>query len=1013
MASRPFQVYRSSAGSGKTYTLALAYLKLALASPLTFQQILAVTFTNKATAEMKHRILEILSLLAQGKEHSMRGELRQTLLLSDAQLSSRAVETLSMILHRFGQFSVSTIDSFFHKVIRTFARDIGLQGSFTITLDTKTVLLEVIDQLMQGLGAKDQTQLKKWLIQFAASRLEEGESWDTRKNIFQLGTEIFKDEFKEYAEPLLTVTPQTFDQLQKSLSQTVRDFESQLKQIGLVGLKLVDEVGGIDVLKGKSRSPAGLFQFAIDGRFEISDGRLMATDDLTYWLTKKVLDEDAQLASELVSKVLPKYVDLIDFIQTQSIHYHSAKAVLRHLYTLGIISQIVQQLQRYRDENDVMLIPDLSEFLRKIIRDSDTPFIYERIGTRYQHFLLDEFQDTSDYQWQNFKPLIQNAIASGQYNMVVGDAKQSIYRWRGGDWRLLQSGLASDFEGMVDMQSLTENHRSAHEIVTFNNHLFEQIIGHDQDILPDFDRAYQYLLDEIAAVYADIAQAPQSEDKGGQVHIQFISETDDWKAEAIQRCIRTIETLQREGHAVHDIAILTRSTSDARLLSKSILDYGQSEAADPALSYQVVSSEALLLEANQLVRLIIALLKWLQDEEDVILMREWFILYHGLVSPELTVGQVLERVSRWREDMPPTFSKYKQYLKTLPAVEIVESVIRIFELGIYKESYAYLQGFQDAVLDNAKNAKGDLTSFLNWWEEYGSRRSIQLSENSQAVQILTIHKSKGLEFPIVIIPFLHWNLDMTTGFQEQILWCKPPDQAPYDQLPVLPLKYSSSLKETYWAADYWKERAGIYLDAINLLYVAMTRAVSRLIAFSPEADAKGRISHVGEVVHFVVSQADGWNPETLSYESGTMTTVKSKGEEVDSEQLQEYASFSWRGRVSLQLKAQRLEASIQETSDPRAFGILLHDALGSVRTVGDLAKYENSELYQSIREIVTHPDVLWYFSDVTEVRTESSILLPDGSMKRIDRLLKKNEKWYLVDFKTGEERKSDVKQVTE
>lgn len=1006
MTEKPFVIYRSSAGSGKTYTLTQSYLQLALENPHKFHQILGVTFTNKATAEMKSRIIEVLGELAIGNQHAMTESLCEALGFTKDQLTQRSNQLLSVLLHRYGQFSVLTIDSFFNQVIRNFAREIGLQGSFTISMDTDNILLMVVEELLSELGQKDKRQVKKWLTEFATSRVEEGSSWDFKNSMLILAKELLKEDFKGFGEQLLTFQSRDFYDFQIQLSKTVRSFEQEVVKIGKEGLAVLALYGGVENFSRKSGGPAGLFIKASNGEFEVSAAKLAARDTPEKWLTKKQLQQDAGLFAALQDKIFPKYNELLDYVEEEGVSYFSAVAAQRYLYNLGILSEINRYLQRHRDENDVMLIPDLTEFLRKIIRDSDTPYIYEKIGTRYQHFLLDEFQDTSSFQWDNFRPLIQNAVSSGQQSMVVGDVKQSIYRWRGGDWHLLQQQLSKDLAGFETIKNLDSNYRSGHEIVHFNNRFYQALVKIHGEFFAELT-GHEDLLAEVSEVYADIEQIPKSNEKAGKVAIQFLPD-EDWKQVAIDKMIEEVETLQLSGYQLKDMAILTRTKLEGQEIVKAFFEYAGSSKANPKCTYDIVSSEALFLHSHPMIRFIIGLLSWLQNEEDDILLAVWLTHYCQLSDRPFPVD-----IRSWDREVPTEFLKNKEFLKTVPVYDMIESVIRIFGLDAHNKAFAYLQGFQDAVLHFAKNEKNDIGTFLNWWDSSGKSRSIQISEDNQAIRILTIHKSKGLEFPVVFVPFLNWSLDHHQ-LNELILWRKPPDVAPFNQLPVIPLRYSKELIKTYWSRDYWTERFSAYLDAVNLLYVASTRPIFAFFGYSALPEGSSNVTGIGQVIHRLLADRPDYQGDQNLYSTGSLPTPKSQKNQTTEKQLNTYASYPWRGRINLQLRTKRLEEGKIESldpRDPRQRGILIHELIGRLPTVKDLVKIEGHPLYAELKQLICHQDVLPFFEGLEEVKMEASILLPGGDMKRLDRLIKKGEDWIVIDFKTGQERPEDKKQL--
>ncbi len=1009
MNSKPFAIYRSSAGSGKTYTLTLSFLELALANPYSFHQILGVTFTNKATAEMKSRIVDVLSLLAKGENHSMTELLCNSLQVNQEGLTERSQLLLSLVLHRYGQFSICTIDSFFNQVIRNFAREIGLQGSFTISLDTENVLQEVVDNLLSDLGKENKKPLKHWLSEFASSNVENGSNWDFKKSILTLSSQLLTEAFKSYGEKLLSSQPQDFYNFQIATNKIIQEFNERFSRLGSEGIELIEKYGGVENFKSKKNGPAGLFFLAANGVLKITETRIAAKDLPDKWLTQKQLESNTVLLQALQDEIFPIYREVLDFVEKNERSYKSALAAQKYLFTLGILAEVNRYLQRYRDENDVMLIPDLTEFLRKIIRDSDTPYIYEKIGTRYQHFLLDEFQDTSGFQWDNFKPLIQNAVSTGMHSMVVGDVKQSIYRWRGGDWKLLQERVGEDLNGFEEIRRLAANYRSGHEIVSFNNQLFQKLVATQHEFF-DLKEEEGDLLDRVSEVYADIAQIPKSPEKGGYVSFSFI-DGEEWKEQAITRMIQEVERLQRVGYPLKDIAILTRTKSEGQLVVQAFFDHAKSDQADAALSYEVVSSEALFLSSHPLIAMMISLMRWLHDESDEILLAEWIKHYRTLRHTTPIISW-----SDWKAIVPSVFLEEMSALTSLPVYDMVEAIIRLFELTDHVDAYAYLLGFQDAVLDFSKREKNDLATFLQWWETSGSKRSIQISEENQAIRILTIHKSKGLEFPIVFLPFLSWPLDHQ-AHEELIMWLEPPNQSPYNFLPVIPLRYVKELAETHWSRAYWEERFNAYLDAVNLFYVATTRPVAALYGYAELKDRSGdlkKVKNIGELIFQLLSNMKHLRSEDCNFSLGRLPLPMDQINVIKEKQLDTYASYPWRERLQLQLKSKRQdieEVEALQPEDPRQRGVLIHGLIDRISTIQDLEKLKEHRLYEEVRELVMHEQVSPYFQDIDEVKTEASILLPGGAIKRLDRLVKKGDQWTVIDFKTGKERKEHVKQL--
>ncbi len=1005
---KSFFVYRASAGSGKTFTLTLEYLKLALEQPQAFRKILGVTFTNKATEEMKTRILQVLKSISAGADHPMVPLLLEALDLSNQEdLKVRGREALIQILHHYGQFSIVTIDSFFHQVIRSFAREMGLQGTFAIDLDIDKVIQEVIDLMLSEVGNEDKKELRGWLTQFAEAKVEDGKAWDFRGDITSLARELMKDHFKPFARQVLALGEEKgfFSKLIRDLKQQQQAFEQKCTQYCHSGIQAIDTAGGIDQFSRKASGPAGLFLKVQQRDYTITDGRRNALGEPTKWLTKDGM-KNAALHDALTAEILPVYKELIHYIDDNIQEYQSVGEVLRHFYAFGILTAMDQKLQDYRDEKDVMLIADLPDFLRLIIDESDTPYIYEKIGGYYSHYLIDEFQDTSGFQWNNFKPLVKNSADAGDKSLVVGDTKQSIYRWRGGNWKLLNGSVADDVgPHHVHFEGLEVNWRSAATIVNFNNWFFGNLKLHSESYFGEVPEESQGLLDQVIAVYDGASQKVARKEVEGLVNIQFL-EDEAWQEASIAKTIILVEDLQRQGYQLSDMAILTRTQREGKRVADAFMLHKASTSADAKLKYDVVSSEALYLYSSHAVKFLISMITWLNQEKNTIALAEWVHEYQRFVKhSETGLHEIFGNVLEWVSIVPPAFVQQKNYLKRLPLYELVESLIRIFELNQLQDEYTYVQGFQDAVLDFSKNERGDIPSFLVWWENVRKERAIQVADENDAIKILTLHKSKGLEFPIVIIPFLNWKLDHDTYAKEEILWVQPPGHDLLERLPVVPLKYSGKMETTYWHDAFWEEKINAFLDSVNLLYVAFTRSVDALYVFG-EWPKTSRIGHVGQLTKHSLEGAAEWNEATHTFTKGTLPARETIPRPSLEYGLKAYPSHSWRGKVAVQMKG-AAELSDRDFEAQR-LGINWHQELAQIEIFSEQEKYDVSS---PVLELVRSPDCRTFFEQVDEVKLEVPILSPGGLYYRIDRLVRKGDVWYIIDFKTGAPKSADQHQV--
>lgn len=1010
MTGQPaFHIYRASAGSGKTYKLATEYIALALEDPSSFYQILGVTFTNKATAEMKQRIVKLLRELIAGENNSLSNELVARIGISTSQLKERSRSLLTNILHQYGRFSIVTIDSFFHQVIRSFAREMGLQGSFSIELDSGKVIDEVIDELLANLGEEDFKKTKKWLTDFAEQRIVDGNGWDFQKDVTSLASELLKDSYKPYAEEVVRLSddPRYFTDILNELNKIRKVYENTLENLGQQGAGIVEKAGGVSVFKYKSAGPAGFYNKLVERDYRVGSRIRESVAGADKWLSKEQ-SKSSEMRQIVEEKLIPITERALNFMADKSTAYNSANAVHKYFYTYGILADLSRMLQRYREDNDVMLIADLPDFLRQIIRDSDTPYIYEKVGSRFQHYLIDEFQDTSRFQWSNFKPLVKNATDEGNRSLAVGDVKQSIYRWRGGDFDLLQNVVHKDIgEYNSKHYKLDTNWRSSSDIVSFNNRLFARTSDFSKRYFSDLEPPFDQLLEKSIDAYADVQQHVRKTELPGYVRIKYI-ESEDWKQEALAQTIKAVENAQDKGFSLRGIAILVRGKRDGARVVEAFMDYKAEGRAKPGYKYDLVSSESLFLSNSSAVRFLISLLRWVNDQQDKISLAEWvFELRTNLRKEELPDSEVFDSAQEWEKLVPADFYDSLDQLPALPVYELIGALIRIFDLGEIAAEHVYLQGLQDAVLDFTKREKGDISTFLRWWEKTGNERAVQLSEENDAIQILTIHKAKGLEFPIVILPFLNWELDLS-GNKESILWCRPVEQAPFDRMPVIPLRYAKKLQETYWATEYWTEKIQNYLDNLNLLYVALTRPEQVMIAFSDLASTK-KIADVGALIYPELQQSEYWDAGNQVLDLGEFPASQRENPSGMEFKLREYASKPWRGKVSLQLKKSR--EMNEEIMSARLEGISLHQDLSKIRTIDDLSAIADEKRRSRLQGLIEDGGVRVFFEEVDEVKTEVPVLLPGGDMHRLDRLIKKGNQWFVIDFKSGKPRDSDRRQV--
>jgi ATP-dependent exoDNAse (exonuclease V) beta subunit len=844
-------IYRASAGTGKTHILTGQYLHLLFSGIDVHAKILSVTFTNKATDEMKSRIITELHRLSSGEQSDYLQSLMSKYHKTEEKIRRRAQDILIRILHDYSGFHISTIDRFFQQIIRAFIRETGIHGNYQIEMDKDLVLSESIDNLLADLDKKENRELLKWLLRFSDDKVEKGENWDLRHEIKKLANELFKEKYKSYSRELEKdiTDKQALADYQNILFAIIRSTETEAKQIGESALSILNRHNlQPSDFKGQTRSPLFFFERLAKGEMkEPSDTFKNLADNVEACYKPKT-------NPEIISAIETVFHNGLNDCILHTIHffdnltaYHTAKEIIRNYYTLGILTDISLYIKAWREEKNRMLIADTNELLEKIINGSDIPFIYEKTGTRFEHFMIDEFQDTSRMQWSNFRPLIMESLAYRRPNLIVGDIKQSIYRFRNSDWTLLDEHVRNDFSPReVIEQTLTENWRSHRLIVEFNNAFFATIPALLQEI---FNRGLEEsALDEnlkamygskIISAYQHSFQnvSPPRQASDGHVRIELLPDDDDcsWKQEALNRLPPLIEKLQANGYTLQDMAILVRKNAEGVDVANTLLAYKEAHPDSP-YNYDIISEDALVIGNSFSVRFIISMLNYLNHPYDPTLKQLALLIHAVMQAKTHAVTNGKYTFTAMPADFPAEALPEIKRLSQRSFYEMVEGIYRLFSADFPIGEQAYIQAFLDLVATYAGKEPADTGKFLKWWDESGCKEKITTPDSQNAIRILTIHKSKGLGFKVVIIPFGDWEMDQKSG---SILWCHP-QKAPFDKLPVVPVNYSEKLNQTHFAEDYYHEKLHAFIDNLNALYVAFTRAKEELIIFAPNADVKCR-----------------------------------------------------------------------------------------------------------------------------------------------------------------------------
>lgn len=1042
---QPLKLYRASAGAGKTHKLTEEFLKLLFQYPDNYRQILAVTFTKKATGEMKSRILEELNKLAKGKKAAhfkIIKELDKYKAASDDKIQQTAQLILKKILHDFSHFSITTIDSFFQKILTSFFKEIGMHSGYSIEMDHDVVIDYVIDQLLHELG--ENKPLKQWLIKFSKEKMEDGRSWDIEKELKKLSKEIFKEEFKAKEKEIRRALhdKDSVEQFQKKLFVIKETFEKQQREIGEKGMKQIEKYQlTLDDFSNKQKGVASSFFKMSKNEFDSTKPTVQkAIDNIDAWFTKastvpKGLQQ--QVFADLNS-ILKEAIEVYD---REIIKYNSSCEVLRYYNQFGLLAEISRKLQEYRENEHKLLISDVAGLLKQITGENDTSFVFEKTASWYKHFIIDEFQDTSLFQWDNFKPLIENSLAEGNnLNMIVGDVKQSIYRWRGGNWSLIHNCIEKEINE-VEALYLNENWRSGVNVIQFNNFLFKQapsiLQQHLNYLLPEEVSIKKEEL--IKQVYADSAQffPSQKKDHGGYVQVKFYNNKDEvdgkWQEQVKKNVVVQIYSFMELGYRLKDMAILVRDNKEAKEMADVLLQH----------SIDVISSESLSLHNSIAVKIIMGIIQFLNEPSDTITMamlQYEYAHYHQ----SLNVMNLHELFSSAKEqhnkELQNLIANKEQqaYFKTLSLYELIEELVQRLHLIAKKEELPYLQAFQDAVLSYSRNRKADLGSFLEWWNEYGKKKTVFISEDQNAVQIMTIHKSKGLSFKIVFMPFVNWKLD-TDSKKENILWVQTSEQ-PFAQFPYLPIKYSKDLAQTYFSSAYYKEMLNGYIDNLNLLYVACTRAVDAMVISAPKPTQKDdKVTTVADLLYTVLAinsipkteeefnHTQYWNSEDNRFEVGEIKPTEKEQTESHQLTLNSYHSYPWRNRITIRRHAKDYFLPLSDQNIHKVnYGTLMHEVLKNIQRNEELTNVLESlylqgkivtdqklHLHTVIENFLKLSEVQDWFSDKWEIKNERAVLLGSGKIKIPDKVLIKGDHAVVIDFKTGRESKEYEKQIKE
>ena len=998
-------IYKASAGSGKTFTLTREYLRMLLRMPIPHNDrrlphtyVLAVTFTKKATAEMKDRILRELFILAHTPEDS---EYIQDFLSDDnihlniLQIKEKAHLLLIGILQDYSRFNVSTIDGFFQQVIRTFAMELDLSATYDLSMDGEEMVQQAVDEMFIRIRQqKDDNQaLMSWILEFILKKIQDDKRWDPSNSIKLFSNQLLKEQLIRHMDEIQEVfeDKDTMRQYQQQLQQICSAAEQQVSHLLQQCLSIFStEEGWNKLLIKLFMRPASRWLSE-----DLGANFIKVINDPNAVYTKSTTKKPQQqhLLSIYQNHLSPLFHQLYEYATgTLSRDYITANAILPNLYTMGILQDVAKQIETTNRNLGRLPISETNRLVNQVIDGQETPFIYERMGQYFRHYMMDEFQDTSTLQWENFSPLIADAESQNRDNLIVGDVKQSIYRFRNSDWHLLNQ-VSGQFSNTL-MPKMTHNYRTAPQVIAYNEKLMEaysQWIADQIDSLTHCPQLSQDIRDMYS--HCEMHQEP-AKNYEGYFHMQFFEgkKTQDARFEAV---LQQLQSFEQEGINLSRVTILTRIGKEAKAISEFLIQHG----------YNIQSSEGLTIGNHPTIQLIINILKQEDDHFDSI-SEAYIHQTLGTLTPEQQASIAATR--------------------HLPLYEQVQSLIHELKLNNQRDVIPYLIALQDTIYSFMQNRVADTKAFLEFWERKGRLTKIAAPATAQAIRVMTIHSSKGLEFDIVMLPCFDWELNPLKT--NDIIWCRPTTQ-PFSTLPLVAVHPTQSLLKSHLADDYIQEWIAQYIDHLNVTYVAITRPRYRLYAYGPLYTSADSLTNIGQLVSYLFrDQLDEHHiysslmpnqlqPAALPPEKPNTTTT------IDAH----YASSPIQSRLILRSRAEDDFAEDTPLSLVD-LGIKMHLWLSYIRTwqdaepalrrliiQGQITEKQATELRSQLTLLQTlihnnnHDD---WFSEDYQVISERDIITPSNTMQRPDRIMCKGNHAIVIDYKFGHKpRPSHLEQV--
>ncbi|WP_305952170.1 exodeoxyribonuclease V subunit beta [Emticicia oligotrophica] len=1047
-----FNIYSSSAGSGKTYTLTREYLKLALGSDKAYyyKRILAITFTNDAASEMKERILAALKEIAdvqnfneKSKFWGMFREIANELKLSDEILQLRAAAVFSHIIQEYSDFAVKTIDSFVNQLVNAFTEDLGLPYNYEIVLDSKTVMTEAVERLIEKAGLDEHQDVTRILEHFVEEKVSDGKTWNfVTEELANFGNHLINDQFYSSLIKLDSLDPKDFWHISNNIYTYLKSVEEGIKALAEKAIQYIENQGlSVDDFTQKAKGIGGYFY---NMREDFEDEYFRKKDKSPNSYQWAAINEDkwysaktptpVKVAIDSIKEDLTAIFQEMQEFKTQHLPKYALFTMIKpNLRKLSLLKKIKAEFDAVLEDKNQVFISEFNRKILQIILSEPVPFIYERIGERYNHLLVDEFQDTSDMQFYNLLPLIENSLANNHFNLIVGDAKQAIYRWRGGKMdlivhlfkneveMLMNNSLIQDFQieqfmtisNYIKSETLDTNRRSSREVIDFNNRFFASVMREHENIFP-------FLKDVYAGFFQE---TPENAKTGGHVQIEFL---DYVKGENLMlgRTVEIIQQVLDEGYSMGDIAILCRKNKDSAEIANFLVE----------ANYKIISRDSLLLKNSPVVRLLVAFMRVVNQPDNRLAKSEVAYLFYQTILGQIPDNKANDLISDAVDaaqiaDFYLLFAQHGFQLDSINLnkagiYELAEKIIHVFQLFERTDRKSYLFRFLDVVLNYSLKESNHLQDFLKFWDEKkdSSALSVKSPAEQDAITITTVHRSKGLEYPVVIIPYAQWDIepnnyselwaDLERLDYEELIYDKQGDAV---RLLSAPIKINSKMLMTDLAGQYAKEFEAIFLENLNMLYVAFTRAVDKLFVLSGK-NYHNKVQGVGGLMQGFLLAEELYQADQNIYEISQGRFIKKEKpapEERDMIFLPKVVSEDRSDKLRLRRISEKIfdPETLDKTKDRVN---KLHEAFVKIKTRKDIPKAiqllefegvispkESDGIIESVEKIIALPELKALFEEGLQVDNQREILLNGADAQCPDRVVMKDGIVHIIDYKTG------------